>query len=385
MMPPASRTSPSAEVRERFPILGRGSYLASHSLGAVPRETEQALREYYRLWAERGILAWDGPWWAAVEEFSQRLERILKAQAGTIVPFQNATRAMAAVASCLDFSGRRNKVVLTDLEFTTVYPFWRNQEHHGARLVIIPSEDGVSVPGERLAEALDEETMLVLTSHVYFRSGAVQDLAELARAAARVGAYSLGDGYQAAGTVDFDLSELGLDFYVGGCHKWLCGGPGAGYLYCRPDRIQSLVPRLTGWFGLQEPFEYEPGHGVGKPHEGVYRFLDGTPNVPGLYAAREGLKVVEEVGTAAIRAHSLELTGEIMRWADARGYQIKTPREQARRGGMVCLDFAGSREACDRLVAEGITVDWRPDCGLRVSPHFYNDRQDLERFFRALT
>lgn len=371
-------------MRERFPILERGTYLASHSLGAVPRAALEALTEYYTLWAERGILAWDGPWWAAVEEFSSRLERILKAQPGTIVPFQNATRGMAAVASCLDFSGKRNKVVMTDLEFTTVYPFWRNQEHHGARIVIVPSEDGVTVPVERLIEALDEETLLVLTSHVYFRSGALQDLASLAQAAARVGAYSLGDGYQAAGTVDFDLAALGVDFYVGGCHKWLCGGPGAGYFYCRPDRIRSLVPRLTGWFGLQEPFEYEPGHGPGRLHEGVYRFLDGTPNVPGLYAAREGLKVVEEIGPLAIRARSLELTGFLMDRARELGFTVKTPREESRRGGMVCLDFPGSKAACERLVAGGITVDWRPDCGLRVSPHFYNDRRDLEKFFEAL-
>ncbi len=372
-------------LRQRFPILERGTYLASHSLGAVPRATADALHEYYTLWAELGILAWDGPWWAAVEDFSRRVERILKAQTGTVVPFPNATRGMAAVASCLDFSGKRKKVVMTDLEFTTVYPFWRNQEHHGARLVIVPSEDGVSVPVERLIEAIDDETMLVLSSHVYFRSGAVQDLAALAAAAARVGAYCLGDGYQAAGTVDFDLAALGVDFYVGGCHKWLCGGPGAGYLYCRPDRINTLVPRLTGWFGLAEPFEYEPGHGVGRPHEGVYRFLDGTPNVPGLYAAREGLKVVEEVGTAAIRAHSLSLTDFLMEEARRRGFTVKTPRAPSARGGMVCLDFEGSKAACDRLVSQGITVDWRPDCGLRVSPHFYNDQADLERFFSAVS
>lgn len=379
-----SRASLSTKVRERFPILERGTYLASHSLGAVPRATADALHEYYSIWAERGILAWDGPWWAAVEEFSDRLERILRAEPGTIVPFQNATRGMAAVASCLDFSGPRNKIVLTDLEFTTVYPFWRNQERLGARLTIVESEDGVSVPVERLIAALDEETLLVLTSHVYFRSGAVQDLAALAAAAARVGAYSLGDGYQAAGTVDFSLSSLGLDFYVGGCHKWLCGGPGAGYLYVRPDRIPSLVPSLTGWFGLAEPFEYEPGHGVGQPHEGVYRFLDGTPNVPGLYAAREGLKVVEELGTTAIRAHSLALTDYLFDEAEKRGFRVKTPREHSRRAGMVCLDFEGSKAASERLVASGITVDWRPDCGLRVSPHFYNDRADLEKFLAAL-
>lgn len=371
-------------MRQHFPILERGTYLASHSLGAVPRATEEALREYYRLWAERGILAWDGPWWAAVEEFSNRIERLLKAAPGTVVPFPNATRGMAAVASALDFSGPRNKVVMTDLEFTTAYPFWRNQEHHGARIVVISSADGVSVPVERLIEALDQETLLLFTSHVYFRSGAVQDLAALARAAAGVGAYSMGDGYQAAGTIEVDLAALGVDFYVGGCHKWLCGGPGAGYLYCRPDRIQSLRPRLTGWFGLQEPFEYEPGHGVGKVHDGVYRFLDGTPNVPGLYAAREGLKLVEEVGLANIRSHSLRLTDWIVEQADRLGFTVRTPRDHAQRGGMICLDFPGSRQACDALVAAGVTVDWRPDCGLRVSPHFYNDESDLERFFELL-
>ncbi|MEW6281072.1 MAG: aminotransferase class V-fold PLP-dependent enzyme [Candidatus Eremiobacterota bacterium] len=371
-------------LRERFPILSTRTYLASHSLGAVPAATREALDEYYREWASNGILAWDGAWWAALEEFSERIERLLGAAVGSVVPFQNATRGMAAVASCLDFSARRNKVVLTDLEFTTTYPFWRSQESHGARLVVVPSPDGISVPVERLVEALDDETILVLSSHVYFRSGAVQDLAAVARAAHRVGAYCLGDGYQAAGTLPVNLTELGLDFYVGGCHKWLCGGPGAGYFYCRPDLIGQLTPRLTGWFGLKSPFEYTPGTHAGSLHDGIYRFLDGTVNVPGLYAAREGLKVVEEVGLPAIRAASLALTDEIVHQAERRGFRVKTPRRHEERGGMVCLDFPDARAATDELVKLGIVVDWRPDCGMRVSPHFYNDDTDLARFFAAL-
>lgn len=365
-------------LRARFPILEHKTYLASHSLGAVPRATAEALREYYEQWAEQGILAWDGPWWAALEEFAARLERLLHARPKTIVPFQNATRGMAAVASSLDFSGPRNEVLMTDLEFTTAYPFWRSQEHHGARVVVVKSPDGITVPAELLRQHITERTLLVMTSHVYFRSGAVQDLKTLARAAHEQGAYLLGDGYQAAGAIPVNLTELDVDFYVGGCHKWLCGGPGAGYFYCRPDLIEKLEPRMTGWFGLQNPFHYEVGTHAGQLHEGIYRFLCGTVNVPGLYAAREGLKTIEEVGIDNIRAASLKMTQSLMDQASERKLSIRTPKE---RGGMVCLDFPGAKEVTEGLVRRGVIVDWRPDCGMRVSPHFYNNAEDLERFF----
>jgi len=365
-----------AHWRDRFPILSRGTYLASHSLGAVPDTAADALNEYFSLWATEGILAWDGPWWAAVGDFAAVVEGILGAAAGTVVPMQNVTRGLGAVASCLDYSGSRNQVLVTTAEFTTTYPFWRGQEELGAEVVVVEPD--------ALIDAITERTLIVPTSHVFFRTGALQDLGAITAAAHRHGAYVLGDGYQAVGTVPLDVTALDIDFYVGGAHKWLCGGPGAGFLYVRSDHATTLRPRLTGWFGLKNPFAYEPGSGRPDPNEGVYRFLGGTPNVPALYAAREGLKIVSEIGVPAIRDVSKQLTGFIVEQADARGLTVATPRDPDARNGMICLDFPGSKEASEALVAAGITVDWRPDCGIRVSPHFYNTVEDLERFFSAL-
>ena len=375
----------TAPLRDRFPILAEKTYLCSHSLGAVPASAREALIEYYDAWATLGIGAWDGPWWASVREFSAAIEGLLHAAPETVVPMQNVTRGMAAVASCLDYSGARNRIVMTALEFTTSYPFWRGQQALGAEVVVVPSDDGITVDTQRLIEAIDERTLLIPTSHVYFRSGAVQDLATVTRAAHAHGAWVLGDGYQAAGTLDVNLTALNVDFYVGGCHKWLCGGPGAGFLYVRPDLIPNLRPRMTGWFGLKDPFAYEPGTARPEPGAGISRFLGGTPNVPALYAAREGLKCVAEVGIAAIRARSRLLTWQVVEQALMRGFTVRTPLDPDVRSGMVCLDFDGAQAASERLVEAGIIVDWRPECGIRVSPHFYNEADEIDRFFEALS
>jgi kynureninase len=373
-----------AKWRSHFPILETCTYLASHSLGAVPRATAESLAEYYELWATRGILAWDGPWWHSVSEFSGLIATILNAPHGAVVPMQNATRAMAAVASCLDYSGSRNRIVMTDLEFTTSYPFWRAQERLGAQVVIVKSTDGMTVDLNQFIEAIDDRTAIVPTSHVYFRSGAIQDLKAISIAAHKHGAYVLGDGYQTVGTVPVDVLDLDVDFYVGGSHKWLCGGPGAGYLYVRSDLHEQLRPRLTGWFGLQNPFAYEPGSAEPLPADGINRFLGGTPNVPALYAAREGLKIVADIGVNAIREVSQALTAGIIERADSRGLTIRTPRSPDVRSGMVCIDFAEAEQVAEALVHAKIVVDWRPGCGIRLSPHFYNVQSDLDQFFSAL-
>ncbi len=370
--------------RELFPILSRKTYLASHSLGAVPRATQESLRRFFDVWADQGILAWDGEWWESVTTFNETVEGIIGAAAGTVAPMQNATRGMAAVASCFEYGEERNRIVMTDLEFVTSFPFWRGQEALGAEIVIVESEDGISVPVERLCAAIDERTLLVPTSHVYFRSGAIQDLGGVVRAAHAVGAHVLGDGYQAVGTVPVDVEALGIDFYVGGSHKWLCGGAGAGFLYVRPELVGQLRPRLSGWFGLDNPFGYGVGTGRGNPHETAWRFLGGTPNVPAMYAAIEGLKLVKEMGSSAIKEVQDGLTEQVITQADARGFEVRTPRDPGSRSGMVCLEFEGSQAASEELTAREIIVDWRPDCGLRVSPHYYNNSADIERFYVAL-
>ena len=373
-----------AQWREQYPILESKTYLASHSLGAVPRATRDALNEYHDLWATEGILAWDGPWWQAVLNYSATMERIIGAPEGTVVPMQNATRGMAAVASCFEYQAPRNRIVITSLEFTTSYPFWTSQQRLGAELVVIESRDGKTVDLEDFVNALDERVLLVPTSHVYFRSGALQDLATIIDAAHRHGAMVLGDGYQAVGTVPVHMETLDVDFYVGGSHKWLCGGPGAAFLYVRPDHVQRLQPRLTGWFGLKNPFGYDPRSAKPELSDGVHRFLGGTPNVPALYAAREGLRIIDTIGVEAIRRVSTAQTTQVIERADERGLTVHTPRNPNERSGMVCLDFPDAERVSHQLCEQGIVVDWRPDCGLRMSPHFYNTEEDTTRFFTAI-
>ena len=349
----------------------------------MPAATRQELNRYAELWAEEGILAWDGEWWTVVSEFGQRLERILQAPRGSIVPCLNVTSGFAVIASCLRYTPPRNRVVLCDLEFTTSIPFWLAQQTHGAEVVVVHSPDGMTMPTELLEQAIDERTALVVSSHAYFRSGALQNVERLQQRARDAGALLVVDAYQSAGCVPIDLSTGDFDFLVGGCHKWLCGGPGGGFLYVRPQLVEHLQPTLVGWFSLEKPFAYEKSRSP-VLHRGIYRFLNGTPNVLALFAARRGLEWVERVGLQAIRKHSLEMTGWLMEQLAARGLSLRTPTSAAHRNGMVCVDFPDSQQTQVALQARGIITDWRPDCGLRCSPHFYNQKSDLEAFLQAL-
>lgn len=365
--------------RNEFPILAHKNYLASHSLGAMPAATAANLQRYAELWATQGILAWDGEWWTSISDFGDRLSRILGAAPSTIVPCLNVTVGMAIVASCLNPALQRNRVVLCDLEFTTTLPFWQSQKD--LEVVIVESPDGISVDPALLEAAIDERTCLVVSSHAYFRSGALQDVARLQTHARRQGALLLVDGYQSAGCVPVQIADF--DFFVGGCHKWLCGGPGGGFLYVRPDLISQLRPRFVGWFGLANHFAYEKSRAP-VLNEGIFRFLNGTPNVPALFAARAGLEWVEKLGLPAIREHSWQLTGWLLQQLEGRGLKVRTPHEKERRNGMLCVDFPGAKACQADLQSRDIIVDYRPDCGIRVSPHFYNQQSDLEAFLKAL-
>ncbi len=371
--------------REEFPILKDKVYLASHSLGAVPRRTLDSLKRYYSQWAERGILAWEGPWLEVISDFCRNVEVILNAPAGSVVPLPNATRAMAAVASALEYPPDKNRIVLSDMEFTTFYPFWWAQRSMGAELHVVRSPDGMTVPPELFLEAIDERTVLVATCHAYFLSGAILDLRPIVEKAHRFGAYVLADGYQLVGRVPVDVSELGVDFYVGGSHKWLCGGAGAGYLYVRPELLPSLRPKLVGWFALSEPFSYSIDlENGGELRRDVFKFLDGTPNIPGLFAAVEGVSLIREVGPGPIFSHSQKLSQRIVEWALERGVALNSPPNGDERNGMVCLQIPEVERAVKWLEERGIIVDHRPGCGLRVSTHFYNDSSDIDKFLEAI-
>jgi kynureninase len=362
--------------RPEFPILEKTTYLISNSLGAMPRGVYDAMHDYAEGWATRGVRAWD-EWWPLAAEVGDEIGALMNAPAGSVSVHMNVTLCQAVVASCFDFSGKRNKVVYSDMNFPSVMYFWEAQRSRGARVHMVKTDDGITVPLERMLAAIDDQTLLVPMSHVIFRSAYIQEAQAIIEKAHKVGAQVLLDTFQSLGTVPVDVQKLNVDFTTGGVLKWLCGGPGVAYLYVRPDLGARLEPMLTGWMAHQEPFAFEvgPQRYTAPP----YRFMNGTPNVAALYAARPGLKIVREVGVERIREKSKRQTARLIELADARGWRVNTPREAERRGGTVSIDMPGSQQVCAELLQRDVLVDWRPKAGVRFSPHFYTQDEELDR------
>lgn len=371
--------------RERFPILADTTYLVTHSLGAMPQGVYGKLQAFADQWATRGVRAWAEGWWDAPVAVGEQVGKLLNAPPGSVVMHQNVSMIQSVIASALDFSGKRNKVVYTEQEFPSVMYVWEALRRQGARIECVRGESSQGVSDERLIAAIDEETKIVPISHVCFRTSFLQDAAAVCRRAREVGALVLLDCYQSLGTVPVDVQALGVDMVCGGSVKWLCGGPGAGYLYVRPGLLEELEPRITGWAAHAEPFAFE----TGAQHyaEGPRRLLNGTPAVVALLAATAGYEAVLEVGVETIRRHSIALTEGLRRNLAARGFTSPSPVDPARRGGTLTVGLREdeSGPAFVKALAERqILVDYRPGAGLRVSPHFYTLAEELERFVEVL-
>ena len=223
--------------------------------------------------------------------------------------------------------------------------------------------------------AIDERTLLVPSSTSLFKSAEIQDVESIVERAHEVGAYVVLDAYQSAGTVPLDVTALGVDFAVGGSVKWLCGGPGRGWLYVRPDLIDRLEPSVTGWQAHERPFAFEPELEYA---DGIARFLTGTPNVPALYACTPGYDLIEEIGVERIRANSLRQTQLLIDGADARGFDVRSPREPERRGGTVTVHVPDFEAVHKELSERQILCDFRPDAGIRLGPHYFTSDDELE-------
>jgi len=353
--------------RDRYPILRDCTYLINHSLAAMPAAAEGNLLEYARMWRERGIRAWGEGWWELPVTVGDQLARIMGAAPGTIVMHQNVTVAEEVVLSCFRNPGHRNRIVYEEANFPSVRYLYQAQ----------PDLEVVAVDGDKaIVDAIDERTLLVPISHVLFKNAEIQDVEPIVRRAHEVGAHVVLDCYQSAGVVPLDLSGLGVDFAVGGSVKWLCGGPGAGWLYVRPDLAERLEPTFVGWQGHARPFAFEPELEYAP---GVRRFLTGTPNVPALYAATAGYDVIEEIGVERIRVRSLALTSLLIELLDAAGFEVASPREPARRGGTVLVATPDDAAVHRELGERGIVCDFRPDAGIRLGPHFYNTEDELRQ------
>ena len=373
---------PLLQWRAEFPILDTCTYLVSHSLGAMPSSVRTELSQFADEWDRRGVRAWSEGWWEIGRETGNLLAPILGVARDTITMHQNATVAQLIAASCVSFSGARNKIVLQDLDFPTNHYLFEGFRKQGAEIVYVKSDDRITAPIDRLIDAIDERTTLVPISMVLFRSACLQDVRPVIEKAHRVGARVILDIYQAAGTVPLDLASLGTDFAVGGSVKWLCGGPGAGYLYVRPDLIKELTPANVGWAGHASPFAFETGPIKYAP--GIERFQSGTPNVPSIYSARAGYKVVGQIGVPAIREKSLRLTRKLMDAAVRRGWTLNTPPTDADRGGSVVIDVPNGAAVAQELIKRGIIIDHRPGAGIRIAPHFYSTGEEIDRAVETL-
>ena len=354
-----------AEYRAEFPILAETTYLISHSLGAMPRQAGERLAEFARMWAERGIRAWAEGWWETPWTVGDQVGRIVGAPPGSTVMHQNVAVAEAVALSCFrPVDQVRNRVVYERGNFPSVRYLYQAQPD----LEIVVCEDEAEI-----VERIDERTLLVPISHVLFKAGEIQDVEPIVRRAHEVGAHVILDCYQSAGIVPLDVTALGVDFAVGGSVKWLCGGPGNGWLYVRPDLAESLQPTFTGWQAHARPFAFEEEMEYAA---GATRFLTGTPNVAAHYAATAGYDLVED-GVARIRENSLRQTQLLSELADDAGFQVRSPRDPARRGGTVTLRVPESPAVHAELEARGVLCDFRPDAGIRLGPHFYNTDDEI--------
>jgi len=295
---------------------------------------------------------------------------------------QNVSTCVATVLSCFDWSGRRNKIVSETMNFPSNLYQCHALETLGARVATVQSEDGVSVPLDRMVAAIDGETRLVFVSHVLFKSSFIQDLAAIIGRAHEMGAMVLADIYQSAGTVPVDVRALGVDFATGGSVKWLCGGPGAGYLYVRRDLWPQLEPRFTGWMAHKQPFTFDAG--AIDYAEDAFRFLNGTPAIPALYAARSGYEIIADVGVGRIREKSMLQTARLIDLAEQAGFPVRSPRNPAERGGTVVIDVPNGAEVTQELLRRNYLVDYRPGAGIRVAPHFYSKDEELELTVREM-
>lgn len=367
---------PLLVFREEFPILERVNYLVSNSLGPMPRTVPERLAEYARDWGELGVKAWARGWWEKPVNVGNEIAPLINAGDGEVVMMPNVTIAQTAVLSAVDFPNERDTIVMSELDFPSVrYAYAEMAARLGARVVVVPSDDGITIDLDRLIAAIDERTRLVAVSHVLFRSAFLMDADAICRRAHEMGALVSLDSFHAVGVVPVDVKKSGVDFLTGGVLKWLCGGPGACFLYVSPAVRDQLKPSLTGWQAHSRPFAFEESM---EYTTGPFRWLNGTPVIPALYAAAEGPKILRRAGIDAIREKSVRLTSRLIDLALERGYIVKAPRDPARRGGTVAVDVPHGYEVAQHLLSRDILVDYRVGAGIRIAPHFFTKEEELE-------
>jgi len=369
--------------RDEFPVVGAKAYLISASLGPVSRRAQAYLQEYMDAWATKGAPdpVWGEDIFPRMASVKRTFGDLVGADPDELAITVNVSLALSAVMSCLDFS-KRHKIVLSAVDFPTDGHVSLAFRRRGAEVVFLESPDGLTVPEEAYRDAIDEDTALVIVNRVLYRTSALVDAREICRFARDAGAWSFVDDFHGAGIIPVDVHDLGCDFYSAGVLKWLCGGPGLAFLYVRRDLLPSMEPLVTGWFGQREPFAFDLQHL--DYHPTARRFEHGTPAAPVAFIAQAGLDIITEVGPAAIRERQQDLVDHLIARADEAGLPVRTPRDRTRRGGLVNLKVGDeAMKVCHALLDRDVCTDFRGD-GLRVSPHFFNIEEDVDRLFEAL-
>lgn len=373
---------PLLAFREEFPILERTTYLVSHSLGPMPRTVPARLAEYADHWGTHGVRAWNFGWWELPVTAGNAIAPLVGAADGEVVMLPNVSLAQSVVLSALDFPPDRSEIVMTELDFPSVlYVFDALAPRFGATITRVPSSDGITLDMDRLLAAITERTRLVAISHVLFRSAFIVDAAAVCARAREVGALVSLDAFHSVGIMPVDVHSLGVDFLTGGVLKWLCGGPGGCFLYASPEVRDTLAPAITGWQAHARPFEFEPQHDY---TSGPFRWLNGTPVVPALYAAVEGPRIVARAGVDAIRAKSMRQTARLIKLAGERGYRVHAPLQPDRRGGTVAIDMPNAFAVAQALLEREILVDYRAGAGIRIAPHFFTRDDELEKVIATI-
>ncbi|MBW7935219.1 MAG: aminotransferase class V-fold PLP-dependent enzyme [Gemmatimonadaceae bacterium] len=368
---------PLLAFRAEFPILERCTYLVSNSLGAMPRAVPDRLAEYVDAWEQRGVRAWAEGWWELPVTVGNEVAPLIGAYPGEVAMVPTVTLAQVAVLSAMTFTPVRDTVVMTALDFPSVrYAIEQMAPRLGARVDVVPSDDGISMDIDRLCAAITERTRLVAMSHVLFRSASIVDVRRVCAHAHAMGALVSLDGYHAAGVMPVDVRAIGCDFYSAGVLKWLCGGPGGSFLWVSPEVSAAVAPALTGWQAHTRPFAFAEQMNYAS---GAWRWLGGTPVVPARYANLEGPRLIRRAGIQAIRAKSARQTAALIALADARGYPVAAPRDPDVRGGTVAFDVPHAAEVARALLARDVVIDYRPGAGIRVAPHFYTADAEVER------
>lgn len=363
--------------RREFPILRTSTYLISNSLGAMPRQVGADLREYARVWATRGVRAWNETWWDMQAHAGDAIAPLIGAGRGQISMHPNVSLIQSILISSFSFAGRRREVVFSDLEFPSVmYVYQKFAADRGARVRTLSTGGSAERAQQKVYDAINEKTLLVPVSHVFFRNGEIQDVKEIVRKARRWGATVILDAYHSVGILPVDVKDLGVGILVGGVLKWLCGGPGGAFLWVKPSLRRRLEPNVTGWVAHRSPFSFETSM---RHRADLMKFLNGTPPVPVYYAMKAGPGIIARAGVKAIRKKSMRQTALIRETAREMNLAVVSPSDPERAGGAVTVSVPHGYRVARELLRRDVVVDFREGSGIRIAPHFYNSDREVTR------